>query len=172
MILISGLGADDAYGTRPGLGVLIGIATAVLYTVYLFLLRHAARGEKVPAVPLLEVTLGAAVGGLLFAPLDPGFSFVPVWPGHGWLFALALGAQVVAWLLIAHTLPRIQAWESSVILVLQPAGTVVWAYLIFGESFSTSQWIGFACVVVGVAVASAWDNRPRFGRVRTRPSGG
>lgn len=164
VVLISGLGTSDAYGADPGLGAIIGVVTAILYTAYLFLLRSASRGQDVPAVPLLEVTLGAAIGGLLFAPFDAGFSIVPTWPAHGWLFLLAVAAQVVAWLLIAHSLPLMQAWESSVLLVLQPAGTVLWAYLIFRESPSATQWIGVGCVVIGVTFASAWDKRPGVSR--------
>lgn len=159
VVLISGLGRSDAYGTNPVLGAVIGLATAVLYTIYLFLLRSSSRGQNIPTVALFEVTLGAAIGGLLFAPLDSDFSFVPSWPAHGWLLLLALGAQVVAWLLIAYTLPRIAAWESSVVLVLQPAGTVLWAFLIFGETFSHIQWMGLLLLVAGVAAASTRSAR-------------
>lgn len=159
VVLISGLGQADAYGSNPVLGAVIGVITAVLYTIYLFLLRSSARGQNIPTVALFEVTLGAAVGGLLFAPLDPEFAFAPSWPSHGWLLLLAVGAQVIAWLLIAYTLPRIEAWESSVVLVLQPAGTILWAFLIFGETFSAIQWAGLLLLVGGVAIASTWGAR-------------
>ena len=63
-------------------------------------------------------------------------------------------AQVLGWLLITYALPRMEAWQTSVILVLQPAGTVLWALLILGEMFSALQWIGLVLVISGVAAAA------------------
>jgi drug/metabolite transporter (DMT)-like permease len=106
------------------------------------------------------------MGALLLAPLDSGFSLVPTWPAHGWLFLLALGAQVTGWLLINYTLPHIEAWEASLLLVLQPGGTILWAYLLFGEVFSVSQWLGLVLVIAGVTavtLARARSNRPAPG---------
>jgi drug/metabolite transporter (DMT)-like permease len=154
IVFISGFGSADAQGEDPVLGVVFGVLTAVLYTSYVLLLRGAGTAGASPVESLLEATAGATVGSLLLAPLDGGFSLVPSWPSHGWLVLLALGAQVIGWLLINYTLPLIEAWETSLLLVLQPAGTILWAYLIFREVFSISQWAGLFMVIVGVTVVT------------------
>ncbi len=161
--LIAGVGSADARGEDPVLGVVFGALTAVLYTTYILLLRQAGTVGAAPVESLFDASVGAAVGALLLAPLDSGFSLVPTWPAHGWLILLALGAQVTGWLLINYTLPHIEAWEASLLLVLQPGGTILWAYLIFGEVFSISQWLGLLMVIVGVTtvtLARARSNRP------------
>ena len=155
VILISGLGEEAAQGDDPVLGTIFGLSTGFLYVAYLLLLRQSSGTDGTTSVrPLTEATAGAAFGALLLVPLDSGFSITPSWPEHGWLLALALGAQVLGWLLITYALPRMEAWQTSVILVLQPAGTVLWALLILGEMFSALQWIGLVLVIGGVAAAA------------------
>jgi drug/metabolite transporter (DMT)-like permease len=78
----------------------------------------------------------------------------PTWPAHGWLLALAVGSQVIGWLLIAIALPRLAALETSVLLLLQPALTVLWARLIFAELLSNLQWLGVLLVLGGIGVVS------------------
>ncbi|MBM3696481.1 MAG: DMT family transporter [Actinobacteria bacterium] len=155
VIFISGLGEASAHGENPALGTILGISTGFLYVTYLLLLRQSSGiGDATSVGPLTEATAGAAIGALLLAPLDSGFSLVPSWPAHGWLLGLALGAQILGWLLITYALPRMEAWQTSVMLVLQPAGTVLWAFLLLGEVFSTLQWIGLSLVVGGVTAAA------------------
>jgi drug/metabolite transporter (DMT)-like permease len=154
VVLISGFGSSATEGNDAVLGVSVGVFTAMMYTTFLLLLRQSGTSQTRPIEPLLEATLGATVGALLLAPLDGGFSVIPSWPAHGWLLALALGAQVTGWLLITYVLPQIEAWETSMLLVMQPAGTILWAYLIFGEIFSISQWVGLCLVVLGVTVVT------------------
>ena len=50
-----------------------------------------------PVGPLLDVTVGTAVGALALGwAVDPGFALAPTWPGHGWLLAVALaGVRLV-----------------------------------------------------------------------------
>jgi drug/metabolite transporter (DMT)-like permease len=154
VLLISGVVGADVAGDDPVRGALVGLAMAILYVVFLLILRQAGTGGASPVGILLDATAGAAVGALLLAPIDPGFSLVPSWPSHGWLLALALSAQVIGWLIITYVLPKIEAWESSMMLVLEPALTVLWAFLVFAETFSLSQFVGLFLVIGGVAVVA------------------
>jgi len=151
--LISGLGRNDAYGDEPMRGALVGLAAGFVYSLFLLTFRHANREHAPTAGPLLDATAGATVGGLIAALFDPGFSGAVTWPAHGWLLALAVVAQTVGWLLIAVALPRLAALETSVMLLLQPAATIVWASIIFSESLSPLQWTGAVVVLGGVLVA-------------------
>jgi len=152
VVLISGLGYADAYGANPLRGTLFGVLTGISYSCFLLVFR-ASNSEQTPAVgPLLDCTLGVAVVSLTLGLLEPGFRLTMTWPEHGWLLALAVGSQVVGWLLIAVALPRLTALDSSVMLVLQPVLTAVWAWLIFVERLSPLQWIGAGAVLVGVGL--------------------
>jgi len=150
MVLVSGLGRADAYGSDPIRGTIFGLLTGITYSVFLLLFRVARRGPGSPAGALFDSTVGVAMVagmvGLAGGHLDLGWQ----WPAHGWLVALALGSQVVGWMLIAHTLPRLPAIETSVLLLLQPMATVLWALLIFSEDLSSPQWAGVALVLTGV----------------------
>jgi drug/metabolite transporter (DMT)-like permease len=152
--LISGLGRADAYGEHPIGGTVFGILTGISYAIYLLIFRSANRGLAPAAGPLLDSTVGATFGCLFIGTLEPSFSLSYHWPAHGWLVALALGSQVVGWLLIAVALPRLAALETSVLLLLQPVLTVLWASLLFQEQLSVVQWIGVTLVLGGVGALS------------------
>ena len=52
---------------------------------------------------------------------------------HAWLATLALTSQVLGWLLIAVSLPRLPAALTSVTLTIQPVGSVVLGVVLLGE---------------------------------------
>jgi drug/metabolite transporter (DMT)-like permease len=150
VVLISGLGRADAFGDDPVAGAALGVLAGLAYTGFLLVFRASNRELAPTAGPLLDATIGAAIGSLLLGATDPDFSFAFTWPDHGWLLALAMVAQVGGWLLIAAALPRLPALETSVMLLLQPMATVLWGFLIFAEHLSAAQWAGVALVLGGV----------------------
>ena len=152
--LTSGLGRAGAYGTNPGRGVVLGVAAGLFYAIFLIVFRASNRGLVLPAEPLLEATVGMAIGALLSAGLDPQFTFAVSRQAHLWLLALALVSQVMGWLLIATALPRLPSVETSVLLLVQPVFAIAWGVLFFAERLSSVQWIGSAIVLAGVAVLS------------------
>ena len=148
--LMSGLGRPDAYGDDPLGGVIFGIFSGVAYALFLLVFRASNRGLAPSAGPLLDATVGVALGSLLASIFDPGFDLGMSWPAQGWLLALALVVQVGGWLFIAAALPRLPALETSVLLLLQPMATVLWGTLIFAEQLSILQWAGVALVLGGI----------------------
>jgi drug/metabolite transporter (DMT)-like permease len=151
--LVGGLGSAGAFGDRPLLGATIAAVAGVTYAGFLLLFRASNQALVPTAGPLLDATAGAVLGALLIAPFDAGFSVVPSWPSHGWLVALAVVSQSFGWLLISSALPRLAALETSVMLLIQPAATIVWARIIFAERLSVAQWLGVLVVLAGVLVA-------------------
>jgi drug/metabolite transporter (DMT)-like permease len=149
--LVSGLGQGDAFGSNPLGGTLLALLAAIFYATFLLAFRHS-NDERAPAAgPLMEATLGAAVTSLLLGLAGPGIDFAFSWPAHGWLVALAVGAQVIAWLMIAYALPRLPAVETATIILIQPALTMLWGAVIFDERPSTLQIVGAIIVLAGVA---------------------
>lgn len=158
VVLISGAVGTGAYGDDPALGVLYGLLTALAYTIFLLLLRRAGRDARRPAGPLFDATLSAAafavVGGLAVGDFDP----VPALHSQAWLITLALTSQVVGWLLISISLPRIPALITSIVLTIQPVGSVILGVAMFEEAPSPFQLAGVALIIFGVTIATA---RPR-----------
>jgi len=148
--MVSGLGRSDAYGSNPLLGTLLALVAAMFYASFILVFRASNKIQAPPAGPLMEATAGGVVMVLILSTVTGGIEFAPTWPAHGWLIALALGAQVVGWLAIGYALPRLPAVETATIILVQPVLTMIWASLVFDERPSTVQLVGAALVLAGV----------------------
>ncbi len=164
-VLISGVIGEGAYGDDPGLGALFGVLTAVAYTGFLLALRHAGRDLRRPAGPLFEATLVATVVAIAAGALLGEVDLVPSWPAHGWLLTLALTSQVLGWLLIGVALPRLPASLTSVVLTVQPVGSVLLGIVLLGEDPALIQLLGVAIIVAGIVIATRRAATPGHGRL-------
>jgi drug/metabolite transporter (DMT)-like permease len=153
VVLISGaIGA--AYGDDPALGVAYGLCAAIAYSLFLLILRQAGGDLRRPAGPLFDATASStvfcALGGIAIGDVD----WAPDAEAEAWLVLLALSSQVLGWLLISVSLPRLPAVLTSILLMLQPAATVFLAAILLSESPSAIQLTGVAIVLAGVAFAT------------------
>jgi drug/metabolite transporter (DMT)-like permease len=160
VVLISGVVGEGAYGANPPLGVAFGVVTAVAYTGFILLLRQGGRGYAGPAGPLLDATLATTLAAALIGLVVGDVDFVPSWPSHGWLVALALTSQVLGWLLIAVSLPRLPAALTGVLLTVQPVGSVALGVLLLAEAPSAWQLVGVAVIVAGILLATVRRRGP------------
>ncbi|HWO71703.1 MAG TPA: DMT family transporter [Actinomycetota bacterium] len=159
LVLISGVLEEGAYGEDPALGVAAGMITALSYSGFLLLLREGGSDLRRPAGPLADATLVATAASALAGWASHDLDLVPSWPAHGWLLALALGSQVVGWLLISISLPRLPAAVTSVLLLVQPIVAVTAGVAILGERPSPIQLLGVALILSGVLVAARGRGR-------------
>ncbi len=154
IVLISGVIGAGAYGEDPMSGVAFGVATGLTYAAFILILRQSGRDVGRPVAPLFEATVFATlfslVGGFVIGDLD----LVPSWPAHAWLLLLALSSQVVGWLLISISLPRLPAALTSVLLTVQPVASVILGVVLLSESPSLVQLLGVACIFSGIIVAT------------------
>jgi drug/metabolite transporter (DMT)-like permease len=158
VVLISGVLGAGAYGEDPLLGAVYGLLTALAYSGFLLCLRAGSDGR--PGAPLFDATLVAAVAAALAGVVAGTVDLAPTWPAHGWLLALALTSQVVAWLLISLSLPRLPAAVTSVLLTLQPVGSVLLGIALLGEAPSVVQLAGVLVVLTGILLATLRVRRP------------
>ena len=154
VLLISGALETGAYGSNPGLGVLYGLLTAVAYSGFLLVLREGSRDLRRPAGPLFVATFAAALGSAAIGGVVGDLDLTPSWAAIGWLVVLALSAQVIGWLLISTSLPRLPAVVTSILLTFQPVCSVVFAALIVNESPSLLQLAGAGCILVGLITST------------------
>jgi drug/metabolite transporter (DMT)-like permease len=155
---LAGVGGSRAYGSDPALGVAYGVVVAVIYAFYILTLRQATSSlgpRPAVAAVLFEATVGATAASAVLGLVLDDYRFGPAWPwpALGWLALLALTSQVIGWLLITVSMPRLPAAMVGAVLLIQPAGSVGLSYLILGERPSGLQLAGVALVLTGVLVA-------------------
>jgi drug/metabolite transporter (DMT)-like permease len=173
VLLISGALEQGAYGRDPARGAVFGLGAGVAYVGFLLLLRHGGADLRRPAGPLFDATATATVLCVLAGVIIGDAKLVPHWPGAGWLITLALTSQVLGWLLIASSLPRLPAALTSLLLCVQPVGSVALAAVIFSEAPTALQLVGVALVLGAVLTATApigRDLRPRVAVALRRPA--
>ncbi|CAN5299889.1 DMT family transporter [soil metagenome] len=154
IVLISGALEEGAYGDNPPLGVVFGLLTAIAYSGFLLTLRHGAGDQRRVAGPLFDATLASMVLILLVGLASGDLDFMPGLESQLWLIVLALSSQVLGWLLITISLPRLPAVGTSLILTLQPVATVALAAILLGEDPSPLQLLGAGVILAGLVVAS------------------
>jgi drug/metabolite transporter (DMT)-like permease len=155
VVVISGVLQHGAYGRAPGRGAVFGLAAGVAYVGFLLLLRRTGSDLRRVAGPLFEATLTATVVSAIAGLAIGDAEFLPGWPGVGWLAVLALTSQVIGWLLITTSLPRLPAAITSLTLTVQPVGSVALAALILSEAPSALQLVGVGVVLCAVITATA-----------------
>jgi drug/metabolite transporter (DMT)-like permease len=155
VVLISGVVGAGAYGDDPALGVLFGGLTSLAYAAFILVLRQGGRDLRRPAGPLFDATLVAALGAAAAGAVLGDLRLEPTWPDHGWLLLLALSAQVVGWLFISVSLPRLPAALTSMILLVQPVAALGLAAVILDEEPSVVQLGGVVLILAGVVTATA-----------------
>lgn len=159
--LLGGLVGAHSYGAHPMLGVVYGALSSIAYAAFLLLLRHGMGAGQVGRTvqggvvrALFEATAGALVGSIVLAAVFGDFRIGPVWPALGWLALLAVTSQVLGWLLITASLPRLPASLTSMLLLAQPVGALGLGMLVFDERPSVQQFYGVALVLLGVLIAA------------------
>jgi drug/metabolite transporter (DMT)-like permease len=150
VVLISGVLETGPYGEHPMRGVVFGILTGLSYAGFLLVLREAGADLRRPAGPLFDATAVATVASVIAGFAIGEADLVPTWPAHGWLIVLALTSQVLGWLLITVSLPRLPAALTSVTLTIQPVASVLLGVIILGEHPSALQLAGVGCILAGL----------------------
>jgi drug/metabolite transporter (DMT)-like permease len=160
VVLISGAVGAGAYGENPARGVLFGVVTAITYAGFILVLRHAGADFRRVAGPLYDATAAAAVGALVAGVAIGGLDLAPRLEAFAWLATLAITSQVLGWMLISSSLPRLPAALGSVLLTVQPVGSVLLGIVLLSEDPSGAQLAGVAVVVCGIAVAALGRRSP------------
>ena len=152
--LLGAYGRTLVAGGSMLLGIFWGVVTALMYASALIVLRLArARTPSVAAVSVLwSLTLGATVATLIPAAAS-GVAGPAGWPADGWLLLLAVGSQVVGWLVLTTSIHHLPAAATSVALLLQPVLALVWGALLLSEPLGGAQFAGAVTVLAGVALA-------------------
>ncbi len=144
-------------------GVIFGLLTALSYTGFLLTMR---RVQSFPDTlsPLANLAMISLLCGAMLA-IQVGFednSFaIPDLNSLLALLALGVFCQVIGWLLITRAMPSLPASIVGVVLLLQPALSMVWDVIFFDRPTSHLDIVGSVMVLLGLYLATRLETRPR-----------
>jgi drug/metabolite transporter (DMT)-like permease len=154
VVLVSGLAGKPDSGQHPLAGIGFGLTMSFAYACYLMMLRRSCADSAHVAGPVADATAGATVTSLVIGLVGGGLALHPIWPALGWLAVLAVISQVIGWLMITSSLPRLPAAVGSLMLLLQPVVSLGLAALILDERPTLLQILGAALTCIGALAAS------------------
>jgi len=155
------LGGDAATKADP-VGVALGLGTALFYAGYIHAVRagRSAAGRLGPVAHMAwtsaacATTLAATavIEGTLRPPADARTALC--------IAGVALVAQVFGWVTLATFIPRVPSALAGLLLLLQPAFSVVWDVAIFHGAFSTLQLAGAVLTLLAIYAGSSTRYSP------------
>jgi drug/metabolite transporter (DMT)-like permease len=159
VVLISGV-LGNAYGANPARGAIFGVLAGVAYVGFLLLMRGDPGARFRVAGALFDATVAAAAFGIVVGVVAGEADLVPTWPSAGWPILLALSSQVFGWLMITGSMPHLPTATTSLILIAQPACTIVFAALILDQVPSAGQLLGVVLVLSCLAAITVRPKAP------------
>jgi drug/metabolite transporter, DME family len=152
VLFFCGHAAPQATAPDPHSGNLLAVVSGVTWAITLAALRSAARGSGGSALPM--VVAGNLIVFLVSLP-----QALPVTHADGVSVAVVLYLGCIqiafAYWLLTRGVRHVPAFESSLILLLEPVSNPVWTWLIHGERMDPWALAGAALVLAGVAF-QAW----------------
>lgn len=140
------VGMDSAsFGGARGLGIGLGLATAVCYAGYLLALRNsraAHAGSPTALVTLISLACAALLAAAV--PLSGESFAIPTWRDFGLLVGYGVVGQVVGWVLISRALVKVPASRVALVLLLQPVFAYLWDVAFFDREFTSRELLGAA----------------------------
>lgn len=145
------------------LGVFYGLATALAYTGFMLSLRHvqAMPGALSPManLGLLSVMCAMILAGVVV--WESGTFAIPDWQSGWSVLLLGVFCQVIGWVLITQTMPSLPTSIVGLLLLLQPAMSMVWDVLFFARPTSWMDGFGLLLVLAGIYLATVRRRRMR-----------
>jgi drug/metabolite transporter (DMT)-like permease len=151
-------GSSTESAPRPMLGNVLALASGVAWATTIMGLRWLGRNSSSGRA---RGGLGAVVAGnaLTFLVCAPQMSpFARGTPGD-WAILVYLGAVQIAlaYLFLTAALALLPAFEASVILLVEPVLSPLWAWIIHGEKPGTWVLVGGAILVLATTVKTIVD---------------
>lgn len=146
-----GLVLGLSFGGIQPLGVVLVLAAALSYSVYIVMGNRVGKGLS-PYVTSGYISLFAALSMFVVAQMDGGVSVS--FEAQGWwaLGGIVVFSTVVAIGCFFRGLQLIGSTKASVISMVEPVVTILFSAVLFGELLNGLQWIGACAVIVGAVL--------------------
>lgn len=139
-----------------GLGLVLGVLTALAYATYILTLRRLQAGLSQAEVRGNVVIISLATA-LCLGPeawlLGESFAIPDL---KSWLALIGYGVcgQVLGWVLISRGLPQVAAARAGLILLMQPALSFVWDMVFFARPTSPIELVGAVGALAAIYLGS------------------
>jgi drug/metabolite transporter (DMT)-like permease len=157
-VLLALVGTVLAIGPTGGgrtLGILLGIASAVIYSIYILAgSRIMPRAGSIPSSTIVMIAASIVFGDIVSVQ---GPAFPVTMLGWAAIAAIALISTVLAIVAFFAGLERIGPSRSSTISTVEPVVSVLLAALVLGESFNALQVVGGSLIVIAAVICSLGD---------------
>jgi drug/metabolite transporter (DMT)-like permease len=151
---------DPEYKT----GILLGIVSAILGSLFPIYNRRLLRRHDAETVTLHELT-----GGLLFVSIMlplylyffPSTHLLPTLSDAAWLLVLAWFCTVLSFNLSMHALKKISAFTVNLTFNLEPVYGILLAFIVYQENkyLSGKFYLGLALILLSVILQSVFVYR-------------
>ncbi len=147
------LGIDIGHLSRSyGIGVFLGLLTAIFYSMYLLILRklQSDKNDFSLVYYLMLVTVSCSFFLVCWIYASNRSFQIPDATTFSALLCLGFFIQCVAWIMISNALPKVKASHAGLILLLQPTLSFIWDVIFFNRQTGTAGWIGVIIVVTAL----------------------
>lgn len=159
LLTIAGIYIIFHFDPRYKTGIIIGIISALLASIFPILNRQFVQRLKVETVTVYELT-GGLISLTLLLPLylliSPADTLLPSKADWLWLLALGWFCTVLAFHFSMNALKKISAFTVNLSYNLEPIYTIILAFLIFKEDkeLSDAFYIGLSLIMLSVLLQS------------------
>ncbi len=157
-VLVSNAYTPAAWNVNP-LGIIMGLASGVLFAGYNMMGKEAAHRKLNPWTSLLYAFAFSSVFALIFNLLAMALGtqaiILPALPANGWLvlIGLSFGPTLLGFGLYNTAMNYLPASTASLLATSEPAMTAVEAYLFLNERMTGVQIIGSLIILSAVIIA-------------------
>jgi drug/metabolite transporter (DMT)-like permease len=145
--------ADGTGGSNPVLGNILAVLGSVTVCGYLLIGRRVRKTMSlIPYFWMVYTSAAIALmlGALAFGAGLTGYSNI-AW---ACVIGLALGPQLLGHSAFNWALKHVSATFIAIVILGEPIGSALLAWLIFGERFAPLQLAGFSLLLAGIYLAS------------------
>lgn len=162
LLLFFGQDAPSATAPNPALGNWFGLIAGVTWALTLMGLRWLALRPDLPEASGAAVISGNAIACVVCLPM--AFPVAET-TALDWGVVLYLGViqTSLAYLLLIRGVGKIRAIEVTLLMLIEPLASGMWAWLVHAETPSAMSLVGCGLILVGVA-AQASLGRSELGK--------
>ena len=146
--LVAGVGSSN-----PMLGNFLAVVGSLTVCGYLLIGRHLRK--SISLLPYIWLVYSSAAVALMITAMATG-STLTGFSAVAWscLLALAIGPQLLGHSAFNWALKHVSATFIAIVILGEPLGSALLAWLIFDEHFAPLQLLGFSMLLVGIYLAS------------------
>lgn len=151
IVLVVGLD----FGGAQTLGVALGVASAVLFSIYMIVASKVISKTDSFSASTIVIIAAAVVFGIIVAV--KGVKFPTTFNGWISVFAISLISTALGFVTLFAGLKRIDPANASMIFTLEPVVSVVLAVIVLGEAMGPVKIFGGMMILVAATLVARSD---------------